>query len=246
MQIKNCVALVTGSNRGIGREFVRALVAQGATKVYASARKPAGRTHDLVEAYPGKVEALLLDITDADEIRAAAARCSDINLLVNNAGINLKRAFIDAPDLSAARQEIETNYFGTLSVCRAFAPVLKANGGGAIINMLSILSLVNMPLLGSLSASKAALLSLTQGVRAELARQGTLVTGVMPWAVDTDMTSDFPGKKTPPADIAYAALTAVQNGTEDLYPDNVAARIAQGMSTDPKVVEREMAAYLPA
>src|SRR5476651_1800217 len=184
MDIKGTVALVTGANRGIGRSFVEVLLERGATTIYAGARDPA-KLADLVERSKGKVVALKLDITQPADITAAVKACRDVRLLVNNAGINRQAGLIAATDLGAARAEMETNYFGPLSMCRAFAPILKANGGGAIVNMLSILARVNMPMYGSLSASKAAALSLTQGVRGELAKHVSLVVAIMPGAVDT-------------------------------------------------------------
>lgn len=244
MNINGTVALVTGANRGIGRAYLEALIARGAAKIYAGARDPS-RLADLVAAYPGKIVALKLDITDAAEIAAAAGRCRDVALLINNAGINHQAGFIAAPDLAAARAEMETNYFGPLAMCRAFAPVLGANGGGAIINMLSILARVNLPMYGSLSASKAAALSLTQGVRSELAKQGTLVVAIMPGAVDTEMERNFPPPKLPPAEAARAALDAVEQGIEEVYPGDMATGMNQGLAADPKAVERDLAKYLP-
>jgi len=244
MQIKGQVALVTGANRGIGRAFVEGLMAAGATTVYATARNPE-RLTDLVERYPGKVVALKLDITNAADIAAAAERCRDVSLLVNNAGINQQAGLIRAGDLAHARAEIETNYLGPLAMCRAFAPILKANGGGAIVNMLSVLARVNLPMYGSLSASKAAALSMTQGVRAELAAQGTLVVGVLPGACDTEMEPNFPPPKLPPADAAGAALDAVERGIEDIYPGDMATGMSQGLAADPKAVEKDLAKYLP-
>ena len=191
MDIKGSVALVTGSNRGIGRCFVEALLAREAAKVYASARRPE-RLADLVERHKGRVVPLKLDITVPADIAAAASQCGNVNLLLNDAGINLQAGLVMAKDLAAARAEMGTNFFGPLAMCRAFAPILASNGGGAIVNMLSILARVNLPMYGSLSASKAAALSLTQGVRAELAKQGTLVVAVMPGAVDTEMERNFP------------------------------------------------------
>jgi NAD(P)-dependent dehydrogenase (short-subunit alcohol dehydrogenase family) len=170
---------------------------RGAAKIYAGARDPA-RLADLAARFNGKVEPVKLDITRAAEIAAARARCRDVALLISNAGINLHAGLIAAADLGAARAEIETNYLGPLAMCRAFAPVLKANGGGAIVNMLSIAARVNLPMYGSLSAPKAAALSMTQGVRAELAAQGTLVVAVMPGAIDTEMEPNFPPPKLPP------------------------------------------------
>jgi peptide/nickel transport system ATP-binding protein len=244
MKIRDSVALVTGANRGIGTAYVEALIAQGARKVYATARRPEG-VAGLAKAHPGKVEALALDITDPAAVAAAAERCRDVSLLVNNAGINRVHGLMAAPDLAAARAEMETNYFGTLAMCRAFAPALKANGGGGIINMLSILSRVNLPLMGSLCASKAAGLSMTQGVRAELARQGTQVVAVMPGAVDTDMSRDFPPPKMAPADVVAAALAALEQGIDDVYPGDMAQGVAQGLAADPKGVEKQFAGYLP-
>ena len=244
MKVAGSVALVTGANRGIGRSFVAALLARGAKKVYATARRVDG-VADLAKAHPGKVETLVLDITDPASVAAAAQRCKDVTLLVNNAGISRRLSFLAAPDIKAAREEMETNYFGTLAMCRAFAPVLKAGGGGAIINMLSILARVNLPMRGSLSASKAAGLSLTQCVRAELAKQGTLVVAVMPGVVDTDMEAEYPPPKMPPKDVAEAALAALEQGLEEVYPGDMAQGVAQGLAADPKGVEKQFAAYLP-
>jgi NAD(P)-dependent dehydrogenase (short-subunit alcohol dehydrogenase family) len=244
MQVRGCVALVTGANRGIGRAYVAALIARGARKIYAGARRLEGIA-DLVRDHAGVVQSLGLDITDGAAVAEGARRAGDVTLLINNAGVNRLSGLVAAADLDAARAEMETNYFGTLAMCRAFAPVLKANGGGAIINMLSILSRVSLPLMGSLCASKAAGLSLTLGVRAELAKQGTQVIAVMPGAVDTDMSRDFPPPKLPPRDVAEAALAALGQGIEEVYPGDMAAGIARGLAADPKAVEKQFAAYLP-
>ena len=244
MNIKGAVALVTGSSRGIGRNFVKALVAKGAKKVYASARDPS-KVADLVAAHPGKVEALQLDITNDAQIAAAAKKCKDVTLLINNAGINLKTGIIAGKNADNARAEFNTNFFGTFAVTRAFSPVLAANGGGAIVNMLSILGRVSLPAYGSYCASKAASLLLTQGVRAELAKQGTLVVGVMPGATDTDVERDYKGHKENPYDVATAALDAVESGTEDAYPGQMAGGVSAGLAANPKAVEKEFSAYLP-
>lgn len=173
MQIKGSVALVSGANRGIGRSFVEALLARGAAKIYAGARQPE-RLADLVERGKGTIVPIKLDITRAADIIAVAGQCRDVSLLVNNAGINLQAGLIAAKDLEAARAEMETNYFGPLAMCRAFAPVLADNGGGAVVNMLSILARVNLPMYGSLSASKAAALSLLRACAASLPSKARL------------------------------------------------------------------------
>jgi len=240
MQVKNCVALVTGANRGIGEQFVKALVAAGAKKVYAAARDAGSLRGD------GKVVVPLgLDITREADVAAAAQRCRDVTLLINNAGVNFNTPLVGIGALANARTEIETNYFGTLAMCRAFAPILKANGGGTIVNMLSILARVNLPLMGSLCASKAASLSMTQGVRAELRKQGTVVIGVMPGAVETRMTEMLPPPKMQPAEVVAAALKAVEEGAEDIYPGDMAQGVAAGLAKDHKSVEVQFSAYLP-
>ena len=172
MKIDGSVALVTGANRGLGRVYARELVARGAGKVYGAARNPAAVTE------PG-VLPIALDITDLDRVAQVAAQCADVTLLVNNAGVLKYSTFTGAPDLdAAARAEMETNYFGTLRMCRAFAPVLAASGGGAIVNMLSVTSFYSNPFDASYGASKAAAWALTNGVRLELHHQHTLVVAV--------------------------------------------------------------------
>jgi NAD(P)-dependent dehydrogenase (short-subunit alcohol dehydrogenase family) len=243
MQVKDCVALVTGANRGIGEQFVKALRAAGAKRIYAGARDAAALRVDAADR--DAIVPLAIDVTRAADIAAAAARCRDVTLLVNNAGVNFNTPLVGIASLANARAEIETNYFGTLAMCRAFAPILKANGGGTIVNMLSILARVNLPLMGSLCASKAASFSMTQGVRAELKAQGTRVIGVMPGAVETRMTEILPPPKMNPADVARAALAAVEAGTEDVYPGDMAQGVAAGLAQDAKAVELQFSAYLP-
>lgn len=242
MDIKGTTALVTGANRGIGRAFVEALLAAGAKKIYAGARDIKS-----LEIYAGSetIIPLALDINDATRIREVAASHGDVDLLINNAGIALFAGVIAAESLVAARAEMETNYFSTLEIIRAFAGVLKANGGGAIVNLSSIGGLVNVPVIGSYCASKAAVHSMTQAVRAELASQNTLVVGVYPGPVETAMAENFSMEKVPPSQIAEAVLQAVAEGVEDVYPDAMASGIRDGLLGDGKSVEREFAAMLP-
>ena len=241
MDIADCRALVTGANRGIGAAFVDELLARGAARVYAAAR--AGQASAAADP---RVVPVTLDITDQAQVDAAATTCRDITLLINNAGVNFNSGLLTAPAIDSARLEIETNYLGTLRMCRAFAPVLGRNGGGCIVNMISILALVQLPLMGSLCASKAALWSLTQGVRAELAKQATLVVGVLPGAVETRMTEGVPVPKIKPAEVVAAALDAVASGTEEVYPSQMAQGWLAQHRADPKALEKELAAYLPA
>lgn len=239
MNIKGSVALVTGANRGIGKAYVTALLDRGATKIYAGMR-------DITGYEPAaNVEAIRIDITNGADISAAAEICSDVSLLINNGGLNHNTSLIAHSDLDNARAEIETNYFGTLNMCRAFAPALKENGGGVIVNMLSILARVNLPLMGSLCASKAAALSMTQGVRAELAGQQTAVIAVMPGAVDTRMSEGFPPPKADPKDVVAEVLDGIEAGVEEIFPGDMAKGVSQGLAVDPKSVEKEMGGYLP-
>ena len=239
MEISDIVALVTGANRGIGRAIVQQFLARGAKHVYAASRTPLGsyEAQNLTE--------LRLDVTKPPMIEQAAARCADVNVLINNAGVLLGQSLLAAPSHDAAEAEMRVNYFGTLHMCRAFAPVLAHNGGGAIVNVLSILARVNLPAVGSYSASKAAALSLTQGIRGELAAQGTLVIGVMPAFVDTAMASRVTLPKMPPQAVAEAILTALRDGVEDVYPGH-AADIAAELQKDGKAVERQFARMGPS
>lgn len=245
MTLNDSIALVTGANRGIGRAFLEALLEAGAKKVYAGARDVA-TLDDLVAGDHRRVVPVALDVTDPRQIEAAADLARDVTLLVNNAGVAGFAGLLSADSLAAARAEMEVNYFGALAMIRAFAPILKANGGGAVVNLGSIASHVNFPLLGSYSASKAAAHSLTQGVRAELAAQGTRVIGVYPGPVDTDMAKGFDAPKVPPGRIAEAALRALSEGTEDVFPDPMATELWGNLRQDPKAVEKELSGMLPA
>ena len=243
MQVENSVVLVTGANGDIGQYYIEALKKANPSKIYAAARR-LDSLSEIVATAPDKIVGVELDITDLDSVAAAVEQCSDVNLLINNAGVGLLQRFISEGDLSKARTEMEVNYLGTLSMCRAFAGVLKQNGGGAIINMLSILGKANFPLNASYSASKAAALSMTQGIRAELRGQGTLVVGVMPATVDTKGSEHFPPPKVSPEVVVKDALQAVVDGTEDVYPGEQAKAMVKQLKEDPKVVEEQMAETL--
>ena len=166
--------------------------------------------------------------------------------MVNNAGVLLGARLIAAADMSAARQEMEVNYFGLLRMCRAFAPILAANGGGTLINVLSILARVASPAVGSYSASKASALLLTQAVRAELQAQGTRVIGVLPGYVDTAMAERVNAPKIPPGEVVRATLDALQTDQDEVYPGEAATQIAALLLQDPKAVERLFAQAVEA
>ncbi len=244
MDINRAIALVTGANGGIGSHFVEQLLQANAAKVYVCART-ISKLDNLVALDPSRIVPLALDVTDAQSVSAAATQCADVTLLINNAGISLNQGIISAPDLETAKAEMEVNYFGMAAMCRAFAPILQQQGGGAIVNILSLLGKVNLPFSGSYSASKAAAISMTQCVRAELAAQNTLVVGVMPGTVDTQLAKDWPDPKVAPAEVAKAALQAVTDNHEDVYPGEQATQVSGQLLADPKGVEKYMATFLP-
>jgi len=232
MEIKGSIAFVTGAHRGIGEHYVKTLLEAGASKIYASMRGE-NLAPNWFKNHTDQIVPVTLDITIEADVINAGKTYNDVNLLINNAGVNYRNPLIAVGSLDNARNEIETNYFGTLYMCRAFADVLKNNGGGAIINVITILSRVSFPASGSYCASKAAALSMTQSVRAELASQGTLVVAVMPGAVDTRVAKSFKGSKMNPRDVALESLKAVKNGTEEIYPGEMAIEIVQRLSQDP-------------
>ncbi|MGB6582864.1 MAG: SDR family oxidoreductase [Streptosporangiaceae bacterium] len=229
MKISGSVALVTGANRGLGKAYTRELVARGAGKVYGAARNPAAVTE------PG-VTPIALDITDPDGVARAAAQCADLTLLVNNAGVLKYSTFTGAPSLDAARAEMETNYFGTLSMCRAFARVLAGNGGGAIVNMLSVTSFYTNPFDASYGASKAAAWSLTNGVRLELHHQHTLVVAVHASFIDTDMAALTDAPKDTPESVVRQALDAVEAGQIEVLADERTRTVKAELSRDHELI----------
>jgi len=245
MQIENSTALVTGANRGIGEAFVRVLLAAGAAKVYVGARDPASAAHLAAEA-PGRAVPLRLDVTKPDQIAQAAAACGDVSILINNAGAFHNATLLGAPDLSAARDEMEVNYFGPLGLARAFAPILARNGAGAIVNVLSSGGLVAVPAMGGYSPSKFAGRAAATCIRAELAGQGTQVTALIVGSVDTRMAAHVAGQKEPPADIAKAGLMAIRRNIDELDTDRMAIEVRASMARDPKALERSMAKMLGA
>lgn len=239
MDIKDSVALVTGGNRGIGEAFVRAFLAAGAAKVYVAARDPKNAQH-LVDEGQGKVVAVELDISRPEQIEAAAARCQDVSILVNNAGQFAMQTLMGAPDLSAARSEMETNYFGPLAMCRAFAPILGRHKESAIANVLSAGGIVAVPGMGGYSPSKFAGRAMTTCVRAELAPQGTSVTALIVGSVDTRMASHVEGFKETPATIAEAGLKAIRKGADEVDTDFMAIDVRANLARDPKALEIAM------
>jgi NAD(P)-dependent dehydrogenase (short-subunit alcohol dehydrogenase family) len=232
--IKGSVVLITGASGAIAQALIAELKVRGAAKIYAGARDISGL------AASDHLVPLKMDVSSDDDVKKAAAAAPDVTLLINNAGINHNTSFLTAPDLTIASKEMEANYIAPLRVTRAFAPALVANKG-SVLNMLTILSRVNLPFMGSYCASKAAALSLTQGLRGELAPQGVHVAGALPGAVDTRMTAGLPIPKMTTAEAATEILDGFESGEEDIYVGEMARGIAQGLAHDAKAVERQLA-----
>jgi NAD(P)-dependent dehydrogenase (short-subunit alcohol dehydrogenase family) len=227
MNIENSIALVTGANRGLGKAYTDALLAAGAARVYAGARDPSS-----VAITDPRLVPLKLDVTQGEDVLAAAAACADINLLINNAGIMLASPMLADGSEAALRAEMEVNVFGMLRMVRAFAPVLAKNGGGAIANMLSVVSWFVFPFNATYCASKHAALALTEGVRMQLKSQGTQVVAVYAGFIDTDMAAGFDREKTPPRQVAERTLDGIRNGLNDVHADERAEATWQAVRTD--------------
>lgn len=224
MNLQNSVIFITGANRGLGLAFAQAALAAGARKVYAAARDPSTVT------LPGVVP-VKLDVTDPAQIAAAVAASPDVTLLVNNSGISRGSSFLGADAMAAARAEFETNFFGPWAMAQAFAPVLQANGGGAVLNVLSVLSWLTIPGVATYSASKAAAWSLSNGLRNELRAQGTQVTSLHVAYMDTDMTRGLDAPKAAPLDVARLALQGVEAGLPEVLADDTTRHVKQSLSS---------------
>lgn len=226
MQIKGSVVLVTGANRGIGAEFVRELKRRGAAKIYAAARSVEGLDAD-------GVEVVALDVTDPAQIEAAAVQAGDVTLLINNAGVSAGATLLGS-DLSAIHREMDTNFYGPLLLTRAFAPALAANGGGAVLNVVSAVSWMSYRGATVYAASKAAAWSLTDGLRLELADQGTAVLGLHMGLVDTDMTAGFEAPKISTTELVTAALDGLEQGAHEVLADDSAKLSKASLALSPE------------
>jgi NAD(P)-dependent dehydrogenase (short-subunit alcohol dehydrogenase family) len=222
MKLANSTILITGANRGIGLAFAREALARGA-RVYAAARNPASL--QLRGVLP-----IQLDVTDPAQVARAARDCPDVNILVNNAGVAMTGGFLQEGALEMTRSQFETNFFGMLRMAQAFSPVLAANGGGAMLNVLSIASWINRPLLGTYGATKSAAWALTNGLRHELRAQGTQVTALHMGFVDTDLTRGIDMPKSTPEAIVRIAFDGLEAGLDEVLADEVTQRVKQSLS----------------
>lgn len=223
MKINDSVAFVTGANRGLGLALVHALLARGARKVYAGVRDPASIN------LPGVVP-VKLDVTNQDDVSAAAALCGDVTLLINNAGIAKFVSYLDPAAIDTAREILDANYLGPMRVSQAFTPILAKNGGGAIVNVLSVASWVNSPELTLYAASKSAVWGFTNGLRTALRAQGTQVLGLHVGFMDTEMTHGIELAKVRPEDVAANTLDGLEAGLEEVLADDITRVVKAGLS----------------
>jgi len=224
MKVEGAAALVTGANRGLGAAIAQALLDSGA-KVYGAARDDTTITNQDVIPVP-------LDVTSAEDITNAARTCGDVSIVVNNAGILRSSASLAQGAIDAARAEMETNFFGPMQMAQAFTPVLRENGGGALVNVLSVLSFVAMPQGATYSASKAAAWSLTNALRMELRHQGTLVVAVHAGFIDTDMAAAADAEKVSPQSVASQIVAAIEADAEEVLADPTSEMVKAALSND--------------
>jgi NAD(P)-dependent dehydrogenase (short-subunit alcohol dehydrogenase family) len=236
MQFTDKVVFITGANRGIGKALVQAALQHGVKKVYATARVAS----DLPDFNDARVVPVTLDITNLDQVHAATTQASDVQILINNAGV-LAFASVIEGSIDALQQDMQVNYFGTLNVTRAFAPVITNNGGGAIASISSIVGLASMAGIGGYSASKAALFSAIQASRTELKSKNIAVFGIFPGPIDTDMARPMDMPKTSAAETAENIVSAMEAGTEDIFPDTMSVQLGGLWMGNPKELERQFA-----
>jgi NAD(P)-dependent dehydrogenase (short-subunit alcohol dehydrogenase family) len=220
VNVKGSTVVVTGGQRGLGKAIVEELLLRGAAKVYATARSPKPSDDP-------RVVSVALDVTDPGSVAALAITASDASIVVNNAG-TLGAPKVLSADIEEIREVFETNYFGALRVAKAFAPVLAANGGGALVDIHSVLSWVGG--FGGYGDSKAAFWSATNSLRIELAPQGTLVTGVHLGYTDTDMVSEFDVPKNSPQQVARDIADGIENGDAEVLADDISRQVKASLS----------------
>ena len=224
--VKNSVVLVTGANRGIGKSIVEEFLQGGARKVYAAARNLES-LNPLISQYPEQVVPVHIDLNKPETIETAAKLARDVEIVVNNAGMFKAADLLSAESVTALQTEMEVNVYGLMRVAQAFAPILKANGGGALVQLNSVASIKNFANLATYSASKAASYSITQALRDVLKDQGTRVVSVHPGPIATDMAADagFGDMAEPTELVPQAIIAALAANDFHSYPDTMAKQI---------------------
>lgn len=243
INLKGKTLLITGANRGIGKAFVQTAIERGVTRIYTAARQLKD-AQALVALAPTVIVPIQLDVTNATEIAAVASSIKQLDVLINNAGIASGSGFAGADSLSIAKAEMATNYFGSLNLTHALLPLLQQSSNAAIVNISSIAGISNFPTLGPYSASKAAMHSFIQGLRAELRKDNILVQGVYPGPVETRLTEGFEMAKANPIDVANCVLKGLEDGIEDIFPDAFSTAMYQVFSQNPKQLEQQFAQML--
>jgi NAD(P)-dependent dehydrogenase (short-subunit alcohol dehydrogenase family) len=226
MRIEDSVAFVSGANRGLGLAFAKELLGRGVKKLYAGARNPDG------VGLPGVIP-VKFDVTDPAAVSAAALRCGDVTLLVNNAGVvRVDAGALNPAVIDNAREIFETNFYGIIRASQAFAPVLLGNGGGAIINVLSAVTWFAPPVLTAYSATKSAAWSFTNALRIDVRDRGIQVLALHVGFVDTDMSRDFDVEKSDPRVVVARTLDALEQGHEEVLADEETAALKRSLSTE--------------
>ncbi len=233
MNLSGKTVLVTGANRGIGFAIVKALLNRGVSKIYAGARDP----KKLPDFGDARIRPLTLDITNKEQVAAAAKTAGDINVLINNAGVAAFSSILDGP-LDLVERDMNTNYFGTLDMIRTFVPVLEGKEGAAIVNVVTIAAFANFPMVGGYSASKSALFSLSQGIRIELASKAIAVHTVNPGPIDTELASEFPTDKADADQTAENIIVGLENDEADIFPDEMGRQMFDVWKSDYRALER--------
>lgn len=242
LNVKNKIALVSGANRGIGKATTIELLESGVTKVYAGARNISS-LNELVTLYGDRVVPIQLDVTNKESINLAVKNIEKLDILINNAGIMALGGMFDDLENSSLEQNLNVNVYGVINLTNAVIHLLKESSNGAIVNISSLAGLGNMPMIGTYSVTKAAVHSITQGMRAELSDSNILVAGVYPGPIDTDMTSDIEMNKDTPKNVAQNILKGLLNGTEDIFPDQMSSQVGEFYATNPKGIEEQFANF---
>lgn len=233
MNFSGKTVLVTGANRGIGLAIVKSLLNKGVSKIYAGARN----TKNLPDFADRRVVPLTLDITNSEQVAAAAKIASDVEVLINNAGVAAFSSILDGP-IDLVQRDMNTNYFGTLDMVRTFVPVLESKKAAAIVNVVTIAAFANFPIVGGYSASKSALFSLSQGIRIELASKGISVHTINPGPINTELANEFPTDKADANLTADNIIAGLENNEADIFPDEAGRQMFEAWKSDYRGLER--------